>query len=396
MPRTQSRVEEATWTGSRSERGLVPTAVLPLVEDAAMEPVLAPFPELDGLRNHPESRPEFGARDALLRELPLPIGEALLELSMSSRKRLALRRRIGSDLMSARARRPVCVRFLVRDLHGASFHAHLPGERRPVEAERGERRRAGTQELASLAAGQVREEDEAGVIDAAEQPHAPRGRAVRSDGPECGGRRLRQGHVSGRLEPVLEEGDRILGLAHGWHRSYHRAADTRYTRSGRRAGLLFKTSCLSSPGPVRVRSLRCYGRGLMNQLPIWSGEAPPVRSSIKALSKSRVIAGLQCHKRLYLETYEHNKRDPFDDSRKALIDAARQVGVAARSRYPGGVLMPDDPLRHEEAVRATREAMRNPSHPAVYEAAFTFDDIRVRVDIMSRAGEHWDIVEVKS
>lgn len=134
----------------------------------------------------------------------------------------------------------------------------------------------------------------------------------------------------------------------------------------------------------------------MNQLPIWSGEAPPVRSSIKALSKSRIIAGLQGHKRLYFETYEHSKRDPFDDGRKALIDAARQVGVAARSRFPGGVLMPDDPLRHEEAVRATREAMQNPSHPAVYEAAFTFDDIRVRVDIMSRAGEHWDIVEVKS
>jgi predicted RecB family nuclease len=134
----------------------------------------------------------------------------------------------------------------------------------------------------------------------------------------------------------------------------------------------------------------------MNQLPIWSGEAPPVRSSIRPLSKSRILAGLQCHKRLYFETYEHNKRDPFDDSRTALIDAARQVGVVARSRYPGGVLMDADALHHDDAVRATREAMRNPSNAAVYEAAFTFDDIRVRVDIMSRVGEHWDIVEVKS
>jgi hypothetical protein len=134
----------------------------------------------------------------------------------------------------------------------------------------------------------------------------------------------------------------------------------------------------------------------MNQLPIWSGEAPLVRSSIRPLSKSRILAGLQCLKRLYFETYEHNKRDPFDDSRTALFDAARQVGVAARFRYPGGVLMEEDALHHEDAVRATREAMRDPSNTAVYEAAFTFDDIRVRVDIMSRVGEHWDIVEVKS
>jgi hypothetical protein len=134
----------------------------------------------------------------------------------------------------------------------------------------------------------------------------------------------------------------------------------------------------------------------MNQLPIWSGTPPAVRPSIKSLSKSRILAGLQCHKRLYLECYEHARRDPFDDARQALVDAARQVGVAARSRFPGGVLMPDDPLRHEEAVRATREAMRNPSHPAVYEAAFTFDDIRVRVDVMARTGDAWDLVEVKA
>ena len=35
--------------------------------------------------------------------------------------------------------------------------------------------------------------------------------------------------------------------------------------------------------------------------------------------------------------------------------------------------------------------------PAIYEAAFTFDRIRVRVDVLARAGrEAWDLVEVKS
>jgi hypothetical protein len=135
----------------------------------------------------------------------------------------------------------------------------------------------------------------------------------------------------------------------------------------------------------------------MNQLPLWGEAAPATRTSIRQLSKSRVAAGLQCHKRLYFDCYAHSTRDPIDASRQALFDAGRQVGIEARGRFPGGALMVDDPLRHDEAACATREAMKNPGVPAVYEAAFTFADIRVRIDILARTGDGgWDVVEVKS
>jgi len=135
----------------------------------------------------------------------------------------------------------------------------------------------------------------------------------------------------------------------------------------------------------------------MSQIPIWGEATPATRTSIPALSKSRVSAGLQCLKRLYLECYARDTRDPIDASRQALFDAGRQVGEVARGRFPGGALMIDDPQRHDEAAQATREAMANPSLPAIYEAAFTFDRIRVRVDVLARATNgDWDLVEVKS
>jgi len=117
------------------------------------------------------------------------------------------------------------------------------------------------------------------------------------------------------------------------------------------------------------------------------------------LSKSRVAAGLQCHKRLYLECYHYNERDPIDAAREALFESGREVGRVARGRWPGGAAMSESPFHHEAAVAATQAAMADRNVPAVYEAAFLHDDIRVRVDVLARQGNGdgtWDLIEVKS
>jgi len=134
----------------------------------------------------------------------------------------------------------------------------------------------------------------------------------------------------------------------------------------------------------------------MEQLPLWDS-TPQHRASIKPLSKSRVAAGLQCLKRVYLETYAYDDRDPIDPGRQAILEAGREVGEVARGRYPGGVTVIQDPKLHDDAVRQTAEALPDPATPAIYEAAFTFDGIRVRVDVLARShGCEWDLVEVKS
>lgn len=139
----------------------------------------------------------------------------------------------------------------------------------------------------------------------------------------------------------------------------------------------------------------------MEQLPLWDAEPAAKRASIPLLSKSRFTAGLQCHKRLYLECYHYKLRDPVDPTTQALFDAGNRVGIAAQGRHPGGVKITDDYLHHGEAVRNTAAALAKPGAKAIFEGAFAFDDVKVRVDILAAAGAAagagvWDLVEVKS
>ena len=58
------------------------------------------------------------------------------------------------------------------------------------------------------------------------------------------------------------------------------------------------------------------------------------------LSKSRVMAGLQCHKRLWWTVHEPAAPELVpDDFTQALFDDGAQVGAAARAYLPGGVLI---------------------------------------------------------
>jgi Domain of unknown function(DUF2779) len=126
-------------------------------------------------------------------------------------------------------------------------------------------------------------------------------------------------------------------------------------------------------------------------------ESCTVRPSIPKLSKSRFMAGLQCHKRLYLESYAHDLMPAIDPFTQSLLDTGAAVGALARSRFPDGVLIDDDHLHHEVAEERTRLALADATVPAIYEAAFTWDDVRVRADILVRvSGDVFDLVEVKS
>src|SRR5438309_2175808 len=68
------------------------------------------------------------------------------------------------------------------------------------------------------------------------------------------------------------------------------------------------------------------------------------------LSKSRFTSGLQCHKKLWWEVHEPDALELQPDKvLQDLFDQGRQVGEAARARYPGGVLI--DLPHHAGAAR---------------------------------------------
>ena len=110
------------------------------------------------------------------------------------------------------------------------------------------------------------------------------------------------------------------------------------------------------------------------------------------------MAGLQCLKRLYLEVHHRDLADPVAPSQQAIFDTGNMVGELARERFPGGALIDAAYYEHDGADISTRALLSDASIPALYEAAFSFEGIRTRVDILTRAdeGQGFDLIEVKS
>ncbi|MGH7389687.1 MAG: DUF2779 domain-containing protein [Candidatus Rokuibacteriota bacterium] len=118
---------------------------------------------------------------------------------------------------------------------------------------------------------------------------------------------------------------------------------------------------------------------------------PPAR-----LSKSRVMAGLQCHKLLWWMVHEPEAPElELDGRASAAMDQGARVGELARTYVPGGFLIDLPYDAYSERLAATEEALRK-GCPVIYEAAFRADGVFVSVDILERRSSRYCLVEVKS
>lgn len=113
------------------------------------------------------------------------------------------------------------------------------------------------------------------------------------------------------------------------------------------------------------------------------------------LTKSRYIKSLDCSTLLWKSVFEPL---PYDAPEAGSIEAiGTDIGVFAHQLFPGGTLIDEEPWQHQEAVERTQELLRDKSVPAIYEAAFEYENIRVRVDVLERLPRNrWGLREVKS
>jgi predicted RecB family nuclease len=115
------------------------------------------------------------------------------------------------------------------------------------------------------------------------------------------------------------------------------------------------------------------------------------------LSKSKYLSGLQCHKRLYLESHSPELATETDEQTQAIMDMGTEVGQLARQRFQGGVLVGFGRYSREEALSRTAELLKDPNVPAIFEGAFEFNDVLAYVDILERVGKKkWRLIEVKA
>src|SRR5438552_15321015 len=87
------------------------------------------------------------------------------------------------------------------------------------------------------------------------------------------------------------------------------------------------------------------------------------------LSKSRFLAGLQCHKQLWWRVHEPDAPELVPDpALRNILDQGNEVGCKAREYVPGGI----------------------------YEATFLADETYAVVDILERGPRGYGLVEVKA
>ena len=120
------------------------------------------------------------------------------------------------------------------------------------------------------------------------------------------------------------------------------------------------------------------------------------------LSKSKFLSGLQCLKRVYLEVHHPQFATPPDASTQAILEMGTEIGVLARQRFAGGVLVTAGHRQREAALARTAELVQDPKVPAIFEGAFLHDGVLVRVDVLERIpvpegdSPRWRLIEVKS
>ena len=114
------------------------------------------------------------------------------------------------------------------------------------------------------------------------------------------------------------------------------------------------------------------------------------------LTKTRFAAGDQCVLRLYNDVYHRDRAAPYSESTKARFELGTKVGELARERYPDGVLVGHEPWERAPALADTERLIADPTVPAIFEAAIEHEGVFVRVDILVRHPDGWELVEVKS
>ena len=114
------------------------------------------------------------------------------------------------------------------------------------------------------------------------------------------------------------------------------------------------------------------------------------------LSKSRFVAGLQCHKLLWWRVHEPEAPALQPDRiLEDLFSQGRHVGRVATDEFPSGRLIDLPYHEYEAKVSSTQEVLASGA-TVVFEASFRADEVFVAVDVLERIEDGFNLIEVKS
>ena len=114
----------------------------------------------------------------------------------------------------------------------------------------------------------------------------------------------------------------------------------------------------------------------------------------RTLTKSRFKLAQECPTKLSYtgkKSYGNTKND--DPFLKALAEGGFQVGALAKLYCPGGVEI--ETLDYDKAIQETTNLLAKPE-AVIFEAALSFGNLFVRVDVLQKVGDKVFLYEVKA
>lgn len=118
--------------------------------------------------------------------------------------------------------------------------------------------------------------------------------------------------------------------------------------------------------------------------------------SQRLLTKSRFKLALDCPNKLYYtKKKEYANQQQEDTFLEALAQGGFQVEELARLEYPEGVLVENNDWNYDLLVEQTNELLRQ-ENVIIFEAAFKFQNLFIRTDILVKKGNDIKLIEVKA
>ena len=113
------------------------------------------------------------------------------------------------------------------------------------------------------------------------------------------------------------------------------------------------------------------------------------------LTKSRFKLAVECPTKLFYTgkpgLYADTREE--DSFLQMLAEGGYQVGELAKCLYPDGVEVTE--TSHQAALERTASLLQR-DRVVVFEAAVAFEDFFVRIDILVKEGDRYELIEVKA
>lgn len=113
------------------------------------------------------------------------------------------------------------------------------------------------------------------------------------------------------------------------------------------------------------------------------------------LTKSRFKLAIECPAKLYYSGKPKEYRNTMSDDAfmRTLAEGGYQVGELAKARYPRGVEIKG--FEHQKVAQQTQEHLQQDSI-VLFEPAIMVGSLFVRIDILVKNGNHFELIEVKA